>query len=147
MSRATDFANRWACLNAWLDAEMRRSQCAMDPLRRCSRVCLKMDKTADREPEAGDVYTFVTELWTVQVPPTIYEKGAQIKLISKTDDAPFGFHDPKGNWWVEDASGNQSIWSSIRMCISRKYITLNEKAALDVSCLPGPFSAYHDKDL
>lgn len=85
------------------------------------------DFDLDREPEVGDVYTFVTELWTVQVPPVIYAKGAKIKLIAKTNESPFGFYDPKGNWLVEDARGNQSIWSSIRLCLHKKYITLNEK--------------------
>lgn len=57
------------------------------------------------------MYEFTREMMTIAGAPL--PKGSKLHLISRTEEAPHGFKDPAGNWWVDGPNG-RSIWSSVR---------------------------------
>lgn len=64
-----------------------------------------------REPEPGDVYEFTVSCSTIA--GHALPKGTKLTLVEWTQDAPFNFKDPAGNWLVDGPNG-RTVWSSIR---------------------------------
>lgn len=72
--------------------------------------------SVERQPEAGDVYEFTRMVKTIG--GHVYERGGKFRILERTDEAPFGYRNPQGNFKVATPDGRISVWSSIHGMIA-----------------------------
>lgn len=68
-----------------------------------------------RPPHVGDIWVLTSTIKTVG--GDCYLPGEKFYLVERTDEAPFGFKCPEGNWKVQ-VKGKTSVWSSIPYMIA-----------------------------
>ena len=79
-------------------------------------------------PNPGDVYVLEFPIRTLA--GVTYAKGDELKLVSMTEEAPFGFKSGLSNWIIEcrhfKVGADESIWSNIWQMIDTGLLTKKE---------------------
>lgn len=80
-----------------------------------------VERLPETEPRKGDVYEFTRTIFTFA--KVEYKPGDRLFILARTEEAPFGFKDPQGNFVVR-CKYFTSVWSSIRYGINLGWLRL-----------------------